>query len=256
MIISNKLNITYLIIMPDGETARAITESNTVNTEILSYSVPKIISSEKTTVLEGENVLHTVTVSNHSGAKLFDNFITIPQPNGAAYVEGSVTINGVTQPTYDPVKGFRLPDLNPGETIVIQFNLKANNPTITPVTCFATLNYTVNDSARGNVRYSENTDTLFLNVISNKINVVKSVDKTLAVKGEILHYTIKIKNAGNVTKKDIIFKDPIPVGTTFVSNSIKINGINYSVYNPAIGFALQSLAPGEDLTVEFDVKVN
>ena len=51
MIISNKLNITYLIIMPDGETARAITESNTVNTEILSYSVPKIISSEKTTVL-------------------------------------------------------------------------------------------------------------------------------------------------------------------------------------------------------------
>lgn len=257
MIIPNKLNITYNATMPSGETSRVNAESNTVNTEILSYSVSKVIRSDKTSVQEGENVRNTVTITNNSATKLFNNLFTIKEPNGASYVAGSVKVNGVAYPTYEPIKGFSIPDLNPGESAVIEYELKANNPmTVSPVTHYSTLNYTVTDTARGNVSYSENTDILSLNVIANRISVVKSVDKSFAVKGENLHYTVIITNTGSIAKNDIVFKDPIPDGTTFVSNSIKINGTRFSVYNPEIGFALQSLAPGEVRTVEFDVKVN
>lgn len=257
MLIPNKLTIRYNAVIPDGKRVLRISESNTVNTEILSYSVTKTIKSDKTTAQEGETVRNTVTVTNNSAAKLYNNFFTLPAPDGASYVAGSVKVNGIAQPSYEPVKGFPMPDLNPDESVTVEYDLQINNPvTTTPVTHFGTLDYTVNDPARGNVNYSENTDMLSVNVVSDRLSVVKAVDKAFAVRGEILHYTTTITNTGNIIKSNIVFKDSIPAGTTFVSNSIKINGSGFSVYNPEIGFALKSLAPGEVLTVEFDVKVN
>ena len=257
MIIPNKLHLTYNAVMPDGKKFLRTVESNAVYTEILSYSVSKTIRSDKTSVRKGENFGIGVTVSNDSAVKLFNNFFTIPQPVGAGYVAGSVKINGVARPAFDPIKGFPLPDLNPGETVAIEYVLKADDQIATTTTTnLATLNYTVNDPERGNISYSENTDTVSLDVISDIISVTKSVDKSFALKGEILHYTVIIANTGNITKTDMVFKDPVPAGTTFVSYSVKIDRVNYSVYNPEVGFAIRSLAPDEVLTVEFDVKVN
>lgn len=253
MLIPNKLNITYNVPTPDGKKILKSAESNTVITEILTYAVLKEIRSDKTSVPEGETFRVTVTVTNNSATEIFDNFLKVPKPDGADFIAGSVKINGVPQPDYDAERGFPLPDLSAGEKAVIEYDLKATAPVT--VTHSAKLSYAVTDPARGKVNYSENTQTLSVKVISDKISVVKSVDKSFAVKGEKLHYTVKITNTGNITKTQLVFKDPIPYGTTFVTNSVKINGASYSLYNPATGFVLQSLAQGETLTVEFDVKV-
>ena len=257
MKISNKLNITYNVKLPTGEKSLRIAESNAVDTEILSYAVSKTISSDKTTIKEGEKVHITVTITNNSAAKLFDNFFTIQPPNGASFVEGSVKVNGIVCPDFDPVKGFKLPDLSPNETVVIKYDIKADNQVITkPITHFATLKYSVNDQIRGNVSYAENTDIISLDVIRDKIEIAKSVDKSIAVRGEKLHYTISITNISSTAKSDLLFQDPIPSGTRFVAGSVMINGVGYPVYNPNTGFTISSLAPNEVLIIEFDVKVN
>lgn len=252
MIIPNKISITYRAIMPNCKTISDKTESNAVNTQILSYSVTKTIGSDKTILREGENVQITVTVSNNSNTKIFNNFFTVPIPDGATYVSGSLEINGVSQPTYEPLSGFAIPDLNPNESLVIRYKLKANEP----IAHFATLRYTVNDPVRGIVNYSENTDSVLLNVISDKINIVKTVDKAFAVIGEKLHYTVTVTNNGNISKSDLLFKDTISDGTSFVSNSVKIDGKVYSAYNPQTGFTLRNLAPNEVIVIEFDLKLN
>lgn len=257
MIITNKSNITYNAVMPDGSTARADTSSNTVSTEILTYSVSKTIRSDKTAVKDGETIRNTVTIANNSATKISDGFFSVPQPDGAGFVAGSVKINGIAQPNYDPRAGFAIPDLKTGETLTIEYDLKADSPTVkNSVTHFAKLDYAVSDPTRGKVTYSENTDAVSVKIISDKISVIKSVDKSFALKGEILHYTITVANTGNAAKSDMIFKDRIPDGTTFVADSVKINGTAYSVYNPETGFVLQSLAPGKTVGIEFDVKVN
>ncbi len=255
MLVFNKLNITYSVAVPNGRKVSKKAESNAVNTDILTYSVLKEIRSDKTAVRAGDSAGYTVTVTNNSAAKLFNNLFSISQPN-ASFEAGSVKINGNAQPTYDPVSGFALPDLNPGDTIVIEYKLKADKQTSTPITHFAALHYTVNDPARGNVNYAENTDTVSLIVIYDNISVIKTVDKSFACKGENLHYTVKITNIGNTTKNGLIFIDPIPIGTEFVENSIRIDGTAYSVYNPETGFVLRGLAPNETTAIEFDVKVN
>lgn len=254
MIIPNQSHVIYNAMMPDGNATRGELTSNTVNTEVLSYAVSKSIRSDKTFVRNGEVVRNTVTVTNNSSTRLFDNRVTIPTPDGASFVAGSVKINGVAQPTYDPATGFVVPDLDPGETVVIEYEIKIDGhiPTA-PITCFATLDHTVSDPVRGDVKYTENTDSILVNAIVDKIVAVKSVDKAFAVTGETLHYTVTIVNAGNITKSGMVFKDPIPDGTTFVPNSVKFNGIGYPVYHPEIGFVIRSLTPGEAFTVEFDV---
>lgn len=170
MLISNKLNITYNAIFPNGRSILNYTESNAVRTEILTYSISKTIRSDKSTARVGENVRNTVNITNHSDTKLFHNYFIISQPNDANPVAGSVKVNGIAQPTYNPLTGFALPDLDPDETVVIEYEIKAHKPTPTPVTHFATLRYNINDPVRGNVNYSENTDMLSLNVISDKLN--------------------------------------------------------------------------------------
>lgn len=257
MIIPNQSNIAFNYVLPDGQTIAAELDSNTVTTEILTYSVPKIKSGDKTFLQEGETSLHTVVITNNSQTQLFNLLFRDVMSNGAAYVAGSVTVNGVSQPSYDPVAGFPLPSLDAGQSVNVAYTIRANNPmTQTPVTDYATLDYTVNDPVRGNVNFSENTNTVSVQVISNRITNVKSVDKAYAVKGDTLHYTSIITNTGSLLKSDLVFTDPVPEGTTFVAGSVKINGAVFPGYDPAAGFALPDLAVGDDATVEFDVTVN
>ncbi len=257
MIIPNQSNIAFNYVLPDGQTIAANLDSNIVNTEILTYSVPKIKSGDKTFLQEGETSVHTVVITNNSQTQLFNLVLRDNMSNGATYVAGSVTVNGVSQPTYDPVAGFPLPSLNPGQAVTVTYTIQANNPmTQSPVTDYATLDYTVDDPTRASINFSENTNTVTVQIISNRITNVKSVDKAYAVKGDTLHYTSVITNTGSLLKSDLVFTDPIPAGTTFTAGSVKINGVSYPAYNPQTGFDLPDLAVGEAVTVEFDVTVN
>lgn len=257
MIIPNQSHITFNYVLSDGQTIAAELDSNIVNTEILTYSVPKVKTSDKTFLQEGETAQHTVVITNNSQTQLFGLVWKDTMSNGATYVAGSVTVNGVSQPSYDPIAGFPLPNLEPGQAVTIGYTIQANNPmTQTPVTDYATLNYSVNDPIRGNVLFSENTNTVSVDILSNRITVVKSVDKAYAIQGDILHYTTVITNTGTLVKNNIVFTDPIPVGTSFVAGSVKINGTAYPAYNPQTGFALPPLSAGQSVTVEFDTEVN
>lgn len=257
MIITNQSNIAFNYVLPDGQTIAAELDSNIVNTEILTYAVPKIKSADKAFMQEGETAQHTVVITNNSQTLLFNLVFKDSMSSGATYVAGSVTVNGVSQPAYDPVAGFPLPDLNAGQAVTVGYTIQANNPmTQTPVTNYAILDYTVDDPVRSNVNFSENTNTVSIDIISNRMTVVKSVDKAFAVKDDNLHYSTVITNTGTLLKSDLVFTDPIPAGTTFVAGSVKINGAAYPAYDPQAGFPLPDLAVGAAVTVEFDVQVN
>lgn len=92
-------------------------------------------------------------------------------------------------------------------------------------------------------------------MVSSNFSIVKEVDKSVAVKGETLHYTTTVTNTGSLDGKNLVFSDDIPAGTVFVDNSVKINSVQQPGYNPQTGFSLLDLAVGESATVEFDVVV-
>lgn len=80
MNISNQSNVTYNAVAPNKPGVPGSLTSNNVNTEILSDSISKVLSSDKTTVKEGETVHNTVTFTNNSAIKLVSILFQIRHP--------------------------------------------------------------------------------------------------------------------------------------------------------------------------------
>lgn len=257
MIIENRSDVTFKYVLPDQSTISGEQNSNPVQTEVLTYAVGRVKSSDKAFLNEGENALQTVVVTNNSAATLRSVFFKDVMSAGASHIAGSVTENGVSQPAYDPVAGFALADIPSGGSTTVQYGITANDPkTNNEVTNGAMLTYSVDDPVRGPVTYTEPTNEISLALISTRMTVEKSVDKGYAVKGDLLHYTSVITNTGSLNKTSLVFSDPIPAGTTFENGTVTIDGVSYPSYDPAAGFPLKDLAPGESVSVGFDVRVN
>ena len=251
MIITNQSQTQFDYTLPDGSTHTETKDSNIVNTEVINTTFTKVKTSDKTFLQEDEVANQTVTLTNNSQHNATDLFFTDTLSDGAEYVPNSVIVDGVAHPEHNLITGFSVGDLAMGGVTTVNYQIKANNPaTNISVNNFATLNYNI---AGRNL--TDNSNTVTLALVSNRLEVVKAVDKNVAVSGEILHYTSTITNTGTLPKNNLIFTDTIPTGTTFVPNSIKINGMQQVGFNPEAGFGLPNLGVGENVVVEFDVEV-
>ncbi len=257
MNISNQSNVTYNAVPPNQPGIPGSLTSNTVITEVLSNAIKRVLTTDKTFAQEGETVHNTVTLTNNSSAVLTPAYIINAAPDGASFVDGSTKINGVAVPA-DPVSGITLPVLNPGESITVEYDIKINSPSaVTTVTNSAEFRYDVGDPESGIIStYTEPTNAVTINVFSAKLEVVKSVDKAFAVKGETLTYTVTFTNKGNININDIYFTDNIPQGTTFVDGSVSINGQSISAYRPDVGYSVANLPPDDSATTSFKVKID
>ncbi len=257
MIIPNTSAVIYNAVPPNEAGKRGSLSSNTVNTEVLPDAITKVIKTDKTFVNAGEIFHNTITITNNSSAVLGPTHIVNNAPNGASYIDGSVKINGVTEPNSNPITGVLIPNLNPGKSVTIEYDMQVNNPsTVNTITNSADFQFSVNDHKRGNVTFSESTNEVTINVISANLEVVKTVDKAFAVKGETLTYTITFTNKGNININDIYFTDNIPQGTTFVEKSVLINGQNIPAYRPDIGYSVANLPPNVSATTSFRVTID
>lgn len=256
MIIDNTSNVNFNYVLPDGSTRAGEQNSNTVQTEVLTSAVTRVKSSDKTFLNENENAAQKVVITNNSSATLKNMFFSDNMSSGATHVAGSVVVNGVPQPTYDSVAGFALDDIPSGGNATVEYSILSNDPkTDNFVTNSGAVSYMVEDPLRGPVTYTEPTNEISLALISTLMSVEKSVDKGYATSGEELTYTSVITNTGSLKKTGLVFTDAIPAGTSFVGGSVEIDGVSYPAYDPAAGFPIKDLAPGESVTVRFKVLV-
>lgn len=88
------------------------------------------------------------------------------------------------------------------------------------------------------------------------MSVVKSVDLTQAILGQIITYTFVITNNSTTTSTtNVVLNDPIPNGTTYVPGSATVDG-SPAVGTPATGITIGTLTPGASATVQFQVNIS
>lgn len=106
----------------------------------------------------------------------------------------------------------------------------------------------------------EKTDSLacqsahvFISIVagSSDLNITKTVDKTRAIQGDILTYTIKVTNNGPNDNANIVVSDTLSSGVTFVSSTADNGSYNLATKKWSIPF----LANGEVATLTIKVKV-
>ena len=254
MAILNKSTLNHKITR-DGtdEKIDLTTESNTSRVNLLGSDISVVKNFDKNWVVADEVINVTVVVTNNSDVDLsrfsFEDTMSVD----ASFVEGSLSIGGQSFPDYNIENGFSH-DITlggSGADFEIKYQLKVATHT---------LENTIDNTTQvsfyaGENQYSLSSNKETANILDNQIYLLKTADKKIVKAGDIITYTIAISNEGTVTNTDLFFIDPVPTGTTFVTESVTVDSSPEPTYNPATGFALPDLSPNKTITITFQVEV-
>lgn len=211
-------------------------------------------SVDKASAEIGEPINYTVVVTNNGSIRAETVTLYDLLPNETTLVPGSVTIDGTPYGGALPVT---FGPLEAGASATVKFSVTANAiPVQNPVFNVAQAVYTFIPFPGHTVTDVSNSNYTYCYIVHVEVKPVKSVDKGVAVSGEELLYTTEITNAGSLPISNVYFTDPIPVGTTFVSGSVTVNGASVPAADPAFGFPLPNILPGQSVTVTFRVTVD
>lgn len=248
--LQNRATISY-----SSGTFTGISLSNTTITEVYQAIVNVTKTASRTTATLGTIVTYTMNISNSGNiaglVTLTDNI-----PAGSIFVAGSVTVNGVTQPTASPLTGISLGSINTGDNVVVTFEAEVTSIPSNPfLVNQATANYTF--TLPNNVTATRSTVSLPVTVIVSApdVELTKSANLDVATLNDIITYTVSILNNGVDPVTNVIMSDPIPAGAVFVGGSVLVNGSSRPTANPDLGILLGTLSPQTTTIVAFQVRV-
>jgi len=249
----NQSNVTASYVMPDQTVMQVNAKSNESATENMTTSFEKQRTSAKTIVMPLEEIEQTLTLTNTSEYAIFNINVQDILGAGIKFKEGSVFVDDVSFPDYDPVAGILLDDLDPQSTMVIKYVVVVDeNPSVTNTDIKSKITYSVNEVL--DLEEFSNDVTLYLS--NNSITLNLSADKSVLTSGQQIQYKIEIENKGNMKNSQIVFVDNLPAETTFQKGSVKIDGVAFDTFDPGVGFEITDLEPNQKVTVTFVVTAN
>lgn len=231
--------------------------SNIVTVQVLEPILDLVKSAVPATTSVGDIITYTVFVRNNGN---FGAYTTLfdPLPLGESFVTSSVTINGVVNPGADPITGIILGTIQPQVTLTVSFQAVVTTLPVPPqLANQATGAYTytlpdgriIPDSAVSNI--------VIIPVAEDTIlSVIKSADRTAAVAGDLITYTLNVVNNTLSLSTNVILTDPIPANTSLVPDSVTLQGVLLPGADPAAGIPIGNLAAGLSAIVTFQVVVN
>jgi uncharacterized repeat protein (TIGR01451 family) len=110
------------------------------------------------------------------------------------------------------------------------------------------------------------TDQLQIRSVGIVVTLVKSVDRASATTGDMLTYTVNYAAAGSSSATNFQLVDPIPLGTTYVPGTLRVNGTavtdspgddpgSFDAARNRVIVTLATIAGGESGTVTFEARV-
>ncbi|ALG15179.1 hypothetical protein AOZ06_30835 [Kibdelosporangium phytohabitans] len=205
-------------------------------------------------VTKGSEVTYTFDVANkHADGSTTDLdtatnvVLTDTLPTGVTYVAGSNPNCSAS----GQVVTCRLRDLDPGQSQQVSFKVMvgATVPDGTKLDNTGKLDFRGKDTGREQQRTS---NTVRNTVASPGYQLTKTVDKAEAVPGDVLTYTVTLRNTGVIPVPALTVRDVLPPGTTYVSAET-------SKGTPAgrgpIDWAVDGLALRETATMTVRVRV-
>nr|WP_246320444.1 hypothetical protein [Paenibacillus qinlingensis] len=248
--LTNLATTNYTYQPPDG---RILSGSATSNTIDIPASAPNIMVSKSvnlTYAAIGDTLIYSLDILNNSVVQVTNIVINDALPSGVTFLPGSVTVDGVPKPTADPTSGYTLGSLNPGVNSHVVFRGTVTSvPNPPQADNHASISFT--SGAFTGATFSNTVTTYIEQPI---ISLTKSASQSLAVIGDIIAYTIEVRNTGS-TAADITIFDNIPAGSSFLVNSVSINNAPFPGVDPVSGIPIGTLSAGGTKNVSFLVTV-
>ncbi|WP_390581347.1 hypothetical protein [Paenibacillus illinoisensis] len=249
--LSNFATSSFTFTPPDGRTLTGTATSNTLTFPVSSPNVAVVKSTPSTAAAVGDTVTYSVQVTNSGIAPVNNIQFSDPIPAGASFVTGSVTVNGVPQPTANPAGGISLGTLAPGASATVTFTFRVDSiPPSGQLSNRSTVSFT--SGAFSSTTFS---NTVVTPVFQPILSATKAASTLNATVGDTVSYTITVSNTGNYGAQ-INLTDNIPAGTILVPNSVIVNGQPLPAANPATGISAGTVAAGATTTITFSVVID
>ena len=109
-----------------GYPATSFSNSNPVAVFIIVRSMSNVKSVDKAFAVKGDILTYTSVITNTGSIPVTNVIFTDEIPAGTTFVNGSVTVNGVSFPAYDPQAGFFAANLTPQQSVTVTFQVQVN----------------------------------------------------------------------------------------------------------------------------------
>ena len=160
-------------------------------------------------------------------------------------------VNNIPQLNANPSVGILVGTIAPNISIPVTFSVTVVAlPASGHVQNQSTSRYTINVEEQISTSNITFTEVISANVIATKTTPIQYADLQT-----IIPYTISIINNGNIQVENIIVTDIIPANTSFIENSVIVNGNARPNDNPLNGIQIDTIPPNTTATILFQVRV-
>jgi uncharacterized repeat protein (TIGR01451 family) len=256
--ISNTAQVTS--ITPDSNLAN---NRSTAITAITQADV-QVTKSGPATVVAGQDLTYTITLSNGGTDAATNTTITDVLPAGTTFVSLTQNAGGSGFTTTTPAVGsggtitISNPSLAVGQ--VATYTLVVRVPSnFTP----GTLNNTASaTSLTPDINTANNTSMVSTTVLTQADLSVSKTGPASVIPGQTATYTITFSNTGPSDAQTVSITDALPAGTTFVSLTQNAGGSGFTMTTPTVGsggtvtISNPTLVPGQVATFTLVVLVN
>ncbi|MBP2000346.1 putative repeat protein (TIGR01451 family) [Paenibacillus shirakamiensis] len=241
--------------VPGGPIINEVAPTNSVTIPIYQPNVSIVKSANTTNALIGDTITYTLFITN-TGNINTSTIVTDNIPSGSSFVPGSVTVDGVVQPTLDPISGISFVSVAQGSSVTITFQtLVTAQPPGFYLVDQGTANYTFQPPDGRVIPGSVVSNPVSVLVSIPELSITKTANQADAVVGDIITYSFVIANQDGAFLTNLNFSEATPAGSQFVAGSVMVNGIPVPGANPDTGFALGAIGSGASFTVTFNVLV-
>lgn len=220
-------------------------ETNEVETLV---QIPRIESVKRSSVpydtklKVGDEIEYFIDITNTGSAPATDVLVEDNLPTNTTLVNKGQA----TKKLFRSTLSWQIAEILPGETVTVSFLVRLEDNT----------RITDNTWEVSNIATVDKVET---NEVKNKVsrpvlNINKTVDKTSALEGDKLTYSIEVSNTGDISSEDLVITDNVSNKLEIVENSITHEGSLNSNLN-SITWNLDPLDAGESLTLEFECTV-
>lgn len=252
------LNYSYIANPITGETRLGNIISFSNGTSINDPVISAVKSVDKNFVQMGDTLTYTVVIKNSGNVDAVNVRFIDTIPVALTYIGNTFMINGVQQGVLTTtVIALTIPNVIIGATLTVTFKTVVNTiPTSNNIANSSGISYNYTGiTTMPNAEFgSVNSNTTTSTINEANINIRKLVDKNLVRIGDTVTYSLIMNNTGNTIANSVII-DTIPTGTTFINNSVKLNGIIQvgATVAPPSGFTLNNIQSNNIYTLTFSV---
>ncbi len=229
--------------------------SNEVEIVVVNAQISNFVKSvNQNQAVLGDVLTYQAEFQNTGDVAITDVILTDITTNGVSFVENSLVINDKEYQDSNIEKGVSISEISIGEKVTISFEMEVISSDYDVISDYLTINYNyLLDEKIINETSSSN--EILVEIIKPKIEVIKTADKNIAVLGNIINYSFKISNTGNMDLINVDLTDLLDQNLAFVDESVIINGKSFKNQNPTSKIMIGDLFIGNSIEVSFDAEI-